>query len=82
VRQSRDVLTAVLAMIGRKRLRGLTAADVHGALASVAAIRSTSSSRGSSGSVPTGSKFSFADTHRETPSRTEDLILVHHEHQR
>ena len=37
----RDVLTPVLAVIGRKRLRELTAADVHGALASAAADRST-----------------------------------------
>ena len=42
VRKNRDVLTAVLAVIGRKRLRELTAAEVHVALASVAATRSTS----------------------------------------
>jgi integrase len=41
VRKNRDVLTAVLAVIGRKRLRELTAADVHTALASAAADRST-----------------------------------------
>jgi integrase len=41
VRKNRDVLTAVLAIIGRKRLRELTAADVHAALASAAADRST-----------------------------------------
>ena len=42
VRKNRDVLMAVLAVIGRKRLRELTAADVHIALRSVAATRSTS----------------------------------------
>jgi hypothetical protein len=42
VRKNRDVLRAVLAVIGRKRLRELTAAEVHAALASVAATRSTS----------------------------------------
>jgi integrase len=41
VRKNRDVLTAVLAIIGRKRLRELTAADVHAALVSVAASRTT-----------------------------------------
>jgi hypothetical protein len=40
--KNRDVLTAVLAVIGRKRLRELTAADVHVALRSVAATRSMS----------------------------------------
>jgi integrase len=42
VRKNRDVLTAVLAVIGRKRLRELTAAEVHAALALIAATRSTS----------------------------------------
>lgn len=41
VRKNRDVLTAVLAIIGRERLRELTAADAHAALASVAARRTT-----------------------------------------
>jgi hypothetical protein len=41
VRKNRDVLTAVLAVIGRKRLRELTAADVQAALVSVAADRTT-----------------------------------------
>jgi len=41
VRKNRDVLTPVLAIIGRKRLRELTATDVHAALASVAASRTT-----------------------------------------
>jgi integrase len=42
VRKNRDVLLAVLAVIGRKRLRELTAAEVHAALRSVATTRSTS----------------------------------------
>jgi hypothetical protein len=42
VRKNRYVLAAVLAVIGRKRLRELTAADVHAALRSVAATHSTS----------------------------------------
>jgi hypothetical protein len=41
IRKNRDVLTAVLAIIGRKRLRELTAADVHAALASAATDRGT-----------------------------------------
>jgi integrase len=41
VRKNRDVLMPVLAIIGRKRLRELTAADVHSALASAAADRTT-----------------------------------------
>lgn len=41
VRKNRDVLTPVLATIGRKRLRELTAADVHAALVSAAATRAT-----------------------------------------
>ena len=42
VRKNRDVLLAVLAVIGRKRLGELTAAEVNAALAAVAASRSTS----------------------------------------
>ena len=42
MRKNRDVLLAVLAVIGRKRLRELSTAEVHAALASAAATRSTS----------------------------------------
>jgi len=45
VRKNRHVPAAVLAIIGRKRLRELTAADVHAALASAAADRSTAAGR-------------------------------------
>jgi len=41
-RKNRDVLMAVLAVIGPKRLRELTAAEVQAALASLAATGSTS----------------------------------------